>query len=70
MFDGKTDNEHMKKNFCGSVAESVTSDSNLVYVRFYAEKNGLESMFVAVFTAYRSLESPTDSCDPEVCTMV
>ena len=24
VFDGKTDNEHMMRNFCGSVAESLT----------------------------------------------
>jgi hypothetical protein len=34
VFDGKTDNEHMMRNFCGSVAESLTSKTNVVYVRY------------------------------------
>ena len=65
VFDGKTDNENMLKNFCGSVADSVLSKSNLVYVRFYAEKSGIESNFIAIFTAMRALEGPMDQCDPD-----
>lgn len=65
IFDGKTDNEHMIKNFCGSVAESVMSVTNVVYVRFYAEKDGLQSTFISVFTAMRVLEGPQDACDPD-----
>ena len=58
----------MVKIFCGSVAESVTSTTNVVYVRFYSEKNGLESRFDSIFTAMRALDSGViaDSCDPEV----
>ena len=58
----------MTKNFCGSVSESVVSKTNVVYVRFYAEKNGLESRFDSIFTAMRSLSNGgvADSCDPEV----
>ena len=68
VFDGKTDTENMVKIFCGSVAESVTSTTNVVYVRFYSEKNGLESRFDSIFTAMRALDSGViaDSCDPEV----
>lgn len=67
VFDGKTDTENMVKIFCGSVAESVTSTTNVVYVRFYSEKNGLESRFDSIFTAMRALDSGViaDSCDPE-----
>ena len=56
----------MIKNFCGSVAESVMSVTNVVYVRFYAEKDGLQSTFISVFTAMRVLEGPQDACDPDV----
>ena len=66
MFDGKTDNEHMMRNFCGSVAESLTSKTNVVYVRFYAEKGGVDSLFIAVFTAMRVLEGPAESCEADV----
>lgn len=53
----------MVKNFCGSVAESLTSKSNVVYVRFYAEKGGIDSEFRSVSTAMRPLEGPSESCD-------
>ena len=45
VFDGKTDAEGRLKNFCGSVAESVVSKTNTMYVRFYAEKSGINSEF-------------------------
>ncbi len=66
VFDGKTDIEHMIRNFCGSVAESVTSKTNVMFVRFYAEKNGINSQFSSVFTAMRVLEGPNDACDTVV----
>ena len=56
----------MKRYYCGTVAESVISDTNLVFVRYYAEKAGIESKFESVFTAMRASEGPTDPCDPEV----
>ena len=56
----------MSRQFCGSVADSITSKTNVVYVRFYAEKAGINSNFVSVFTAMRVLEGPQDACDPEV----
>ena len=33
VFDGKTDIEHRVKNFCGSVAESLQSRSDVLYIR-------------------------------------
>jgi hypothetical protein len=56
----------MMRNFCGSVAESLTSKTNVVYVRFYAEKGGVDSMFTSVFTAMRVLEGPSESCVADV----
>jgi len=66
VFDGKTDNEHMMKNFCGSVAESLTSKTNVVFIRFYAEKGGISSEFKSVFTAMRDLEGQSEPCDASV----
>ena len=33
VFDGKTDVEHRKHYFCGSVADSYVSESDVLYVR-------------------------------------
>ena len=54
------------KNFCGSVAESLTSKTNVVYIRFYAEKGGISSEFRSVFTAMRDLEGQAEPCDASV----
>ena len=54
------------RNFCGSVAESLTSKTNVVFVRFYAEKGGIDSLFTSVFTAMRVLEGPAESCVADV----
>jgi len=62
FFDFKTDQEHEKEKFCGSVAESVVSDTDLLYVRFYADGKGLESQFTGVFTALRSLDKGEEEC--------
>ncbi len=68
IFDGKTDMDknHLKETFCGSVAESFTSDSNIVYVRFYAEKTGIKSNFKCTITAIRPINPPLIVCDPEI----
>ena len=65
IYDEKTDEEDLLKKFCGSVAESLTSKSNVVYVRFYAEKSGIPSEFSSVITAIRSLSTGA-TCDAEV----
>jgi len=65
IFDGKTDTENMKQSFCGSIAESWTSSNNVVYVRFYAEKTGINSKFVSVFTIIKEHEGPNGACDPK-----
>ena len=65
IFDGQTDQLHEKKKFCGSIAETFSSKTNIVYVRFFAEVQGLESQFQAVATVF----TPTtedEPCDPEV----
>ena len=34
IFDEKTDMEHRKRNFCGSVAEAYESQTNILFVRW------------------------------------
>ena len=33
IFDEKTDMEHRKHNFCGSVADNFVSDTDVLYIR-------------------------------------
>ena len=66
VFHDKTHMEHQEKLFCGSVAEAVVVKSNLVFIRFYAEKAGLESEFIAITTAFRDTQNGLIPCDPEV----
>jgi len=61
IFDGKTDIEHRKKNLCGSVADNYVSETDILYVRFYADEKGLGSEFVAVFTQMQKVED-SDEC--------
>jgi len=64
VFDGKTDVEHRKQKFCGSVAASVSSENDVVYIRFYADGKGLGSSFAAVFTTFRS-RTKEKACDED-----
>uniref|UniRef100_A0A1B0G3P9 CUB domain-containing protein n=1 Tax=Glossina morsitans morsitans TaxID=37546 RepID=A0A1B0G3P9_GLOMM len=41
------------KNFCGSAGEGITSDSNILHMRFYAEQIAINSTFSILFTAFR-----------------
>jgi len=73
VFDGNTEVEDMKHNFCGSVAENVVSESDVLYVRFVGDEKGIESEFVAVFTEMLKIddneECPEHSydCDDTYC---
>jgi len=76
IFDQKTDIEHRKRNFCGSVAESYTSETDILHIRYYADARGIGSEFEAVFTALRKIgtteEFPTCpegeyDCDDATC---
>ena len=53
IFSPTTNIESRVKTFCGSMAETVSSVNNLLYVRFYASPEGKNSTFSALFTAYR-----------------
>nr|CAH7742190.1 unnamed protein product [Callosobruchus chinensis] len=57
VFSGKTDMASIEKEFCGSIADTVMSKSNKMYVRFFSESKGPKTLFLANFTAYRDLGS-------------
>lgn len=41
------------KNFCGSTGEPVTSKTNVLHVRYYAEHDAISSQFQILYTAFR-----------------
>ncbi|KMZ09600.1 uncharacterized protein LOC6725870 isoform X2 [Drosophila simulans] len=41
------------KNFCGSAGESITAESNILHLRFYADQTAINSTFGILFTAFR-----------------
>jgi hypothetical protein len=53
IFSPNTEIESRVKTFCGSIAETVSSRNNIMYVRFYADWKARNSTFSALFTAYR-----------------
>ncbi|XP_055323319.1 uncharacterized protein LOC129578577 [Sitodiplosis mosellana] len=68
-----------KKHFCGVVAEAFESKSNILYVRFFVTKMGINSKFSFFYTAFTK-KKPTDGknttlecgenefdCDDETC---
>jgi hypothetical protein len=57
IFSPTTEVEYRVKTFCGSMAETVNSINNVLYVRFYADMKGRNSTFSALFTAYRDSKS-------------
>ena len=60
----------LKAKYCGTVFDNINSDSNIVFVRFYAETPAVEhSKFEASFTAMRNLDTDLkETCDPDVRT--
>ncbi|XP_039959680.1 uncharacterized protein LOC120774267 isoform X2 [Bactrocera tryoni] len=52
-----------KKNFCGSAGEGITSDSNTLNIRFFAEPAAINSTFSILFTAFR--DKGSGSCTDE-----
>ncbi|XP_033244518.1 uncharacterized protein LOC108163215 isoform X2 [Drosophila miranda] len=41
------------KNFCGSAGESITAESNILHLRFYADQIAINSTFGILYTAFR-----------------
>ncbi|XP_055713614.1 neuropilin and tolloid-like protein 1 [Phlebotomus papatasi] len=64
VFGEKTDIPSRIKNFCGSIADSVTSNKNILHIRFYAEPPAINSTFAILFTAFR--EKPSgETCEDD-----
>jgi hypothetical protein len=61
IFSPNTEIESRVKTFCGSIAETVSSRNNVLYVRFYADWEGRNSAFSALFTAYRESKRDSDN---------
>jgi len=53
IFDEKTDIEHRKRYFCGSVAEAYQSETDVLFIRYFATGKGIGSEFEAFFTTLR-----------------
>ncbi|KAM8721228.1 hypothetical protein ACLKA7_007145 [Drosophila subpalustris] len=55
------------KNFCGSAGESITAESNILHMRFYAEQSAINSTFAILFTAFRDRGSGSCTADEYDC---
>lgn len=53
VFSDRTDLPSRQKNYCGSIADAVTSKNNTMFVRFLTEAKAINSKFEAQFTAFR-----------------
>jgi len=62
LFDGETDIEGQIITFCGSIAESKTTDTNTLYVRYFAEAKGIGSEFAAWFSVLKQQAEGEDKC--------
>ncbi|XP_017878835.1 uncharacterized protein LOC108624209 [Ceratina calcarata] len=62
IFKERTDMSSRKKNFCGSIADTVLINTNTAFVRFYAEPKALNSSFEAVMTAIRDRDPGDKPC--------
>ncbi|XP_059473149.1 neuropilin and tolloid-like protein 2 isoform X2 [Neocloeon triangulifer] len=64
VFSTQTDLPNRLKNFCGSIADSVTSTTNVLHVRFFGEAKAINSTFEALFTAFRD-KGAGQGCDSD-----
>ncbi|XP_051864628.1 uncharacterized protein LOC117578092 isoform X5 [Drosophila albomicans] len=55
------------KNFCGSAGESITTESNILHMRFYAEQSAITSTFAILYTAFRDRGSGSCASDEYDC---
>ncbi|XP_026468099.1 neuropilin and tolloid-like protein 2 [Ctenocephalides felis] len=73
IYPERTDIPHQLAKYCGSRADSVTSDKNVLNVRFVAEAAAAKSNFIALFTAFRdkpaqaSCEADEYDCEDATC---
>ncbi|XP_043271305.1 uncharacterized protein Neto [Venturia canescens] len=62
VFDQETDIPSRLKNFCGSMAETVHSTKNIMYMRFYLEPKAINSSFKSIVTVVREKGSTDKPC--------
>ncbi|CAO1392044.1 unnamed protein product [Diamesa serratosioi] len=66
IFQGQTDIPSRIQNFCGSIADSVTSKSNVLHIRYFSEAAAINSSFQILYTAYRDKPIiPGSTCGAE-----
>ena len=53
LFGAALDERTRMKRFCGSVADSVVTTTNMMHVRFFTVGEARESKFKVWFTAFR-----------------
>lgn len=53
IFEDHPDIPSRLRNFCGSIADLVTTKNNVAYVHFYTEPKAINSSFRAIMTAVR-----------------
>ncbi|XP_044742461.1 uncharacterized protein LOC123304958 isoform X2 [Chrysoperla carnea] len=63
IFSNKTDIPSRLKTFCGSIPDSVASKGNILFIRFYAAVNALNSTFSILYTAYRDRGETAKNCN-------
>ncbi|XP_063238029.1 membrane frizzled-related protein [Bacillus rossius redtenbacheri] len=75
VFSNNTNLSSRTKQFCGSVADSVVSDINIIHVRYYVTAKALSSRFQVVYTAFREqgavkgCKADEFDCQDDTCIM-
>ncbi|XP_018014242.2 neuropilin and tolloid-like protein 2 [Hyalella azteca] len=67
LFGEARDLRSRLKHFCGSVADSVVTTTNVMHVRFFAVGQARHSKFKAWFTSFRERIVEGESDDQNVC---
>ncbi|XP_063974553.1 uncharacterized protein LOC135161167 [Diachasmimorpha longicaudata] len=72
VFDGRTEMTSLLKNFCGSIAEAVSTKTSTMFIRFHMEPKAINSTFKALMTAVRAKEDKPCmedeyDCDDATC---
>lgn len=65
VFDERTDMPSRLRSFCGSVADSINSKTNIVHIRFFAEAAAVNSTFAILYTAYRDKIGSNAKCEDD-----
>ncbi|XP_046472716.1 uncharacterized protein Neto [Neodiprion pinetum] len=62
IFGERTDLPSRLKNFCGSTADLVSTETNTLFLRYYAEPRALNSTFTFLVTAFREKGGDSSKC--------